>query len=277
MAIDRQKLSAESIFTGTGAAAELIGEMDGIADLERKFRSHIVLLRWSAVAAFLVCAGAAIWITEAIIFLGLVAGIAIFVYSLFLDSNGPVHDRVEFLRLKLATLAQDAGSKGRFRVLMRLRPALEKVSERPNPRAKALDDTFFRDPWLTLQGKLADGTSIFVSCTDLVRRRRKTGSRGKVKTKDRKTAFLRIQLDYRPEMYGNAALAARGISKPFRLPAKTLVKSFTFGETTVAVKAIVKEKPTAPVLQAASDAILLGAYRILNLSRKLSASAGGAQ
>jgi DNA-binding LacI/PurR family transcriptional regulator len=55
------------------------------------------------------------------------------------------------------------------------------------------------------------------------------------------------------------------------------MKAFTFDEKSLAVKALVRSNPTGDALHAANEAILLGAYRILNLARKSRPAVGGAQ
>jgi hypothetical protein len=276
MAIDQLKLNKEYIFTGRGTADELLGEFQQITKLEKEFKSWISLLRWSALAMFLVFLAAGLAVGAFLIVVGVLVGIGLLIYAAVVAAKGIIHDRVEFARLILKTLSQDAGRRGRFQVNLRLRARREKISEGPNPRGKG-KQSFFRDAWLSIAGRLSDGTSLFESCTDLVRQRSKKNSRGKTKTKERKIFLLRLDLDYNPEKYGDATMAARHLEQPFRLPEAAQMKAFNTSDKALTMKTIVKGAPASAGLHAANEAMLLGAYRILNLARKRVIATGGAK
>lgn len=276
MAIDQQKLNKEYIFTGRGTVAELVGEMGRVAVMEKKLGGRVRLIRWLAAIVFLLLAGAAIFVGKFLFILGILAGIGLFIYSRAVASR-IIHDRVEFLRLTLNMLGQDAGRKGRFQVLLQLHGKREKISEGPNPHG-AGRLSLFRDPWLTFGGRLSDGTAISASCADLIRQRVRKNPRGKTKTRERRACLLRIQLDYNSAHYGDASAAARGIEEPFHLPVGAEMKAFTFtAGPALAMKTVVKGDPVAVNLHAAGEAMMLGAYRILNSSRQRHVVAGGGE
>jgi hypothetical protein len=241
--------------------------MAQIAKLESSFAFRVLFIRWSALAVFVVCAISAFFLGGGMVVLGMICGAGLLIYSFVLKAGCIVHDRVEFLRQTLNTLSHDAGKKGRFDVTFRLRPSKEKVSEGPNPRDPAGKETLFRDEWLTLTGRLSDETSISESCIDLIRLRTKHNS-GKVKTKERKACLLRIQLSYKPETYGDASIAARALAKPFRLPVGAQLKAFTYDDKALGMKTILKTNINAASMHETNAAMLLGAYRVLNLARK---------
>jgi hypothetical protein len=276
VAIDQQKLTKEFIFTGRGTVAQLMSDMGRVAILEKQLRTMVLLLRWLALAVFLLLGAAAVAVGKSplMLILGGIAAIGIFVYSRVVASR-IIHDRVEFLRLMLNMLSQDSDKKGRFQVLLQLHSKREKLSEGPNPHGGGTLN-LFRDAWLSLGGRLSDGTSVSASCADLIRQRVRKNPRGKTKTKERRACLLRIQLDYNSAHYGDAAAAARGIEEPFRLPYGAEMKAFTFapGQALV-MKTVVKEDPVAVNLHAAGEAMMLGAYRILNLSRQRAMAGSG--
>jgi hypothetical protein len=273
MAIDQQKLANEYIFTGRGTVSELVGEMDRVALLEKKFKTRVWLIRGLALAVFLLLAAAAIALGKFLLIVGGLAAIGLLIYSSMVGSR-IIHDRVELLRLMLRMLSQDSGRKGRFQVLLQLTGKREKVSEGPNPHGSG-KLIVLRDPWLTLDGRLSDGTSISASCADLIRQRVRKTPRGKTKTKERRACLLRVQLNYNSAWYGDAAVAAHSIEKPFRLPDGAEMKAFTSTAQALAMKTIVKGDPVAVNLHAAGEAMMLGAYRILNLSRQRVLAGGG--
>jgi hypothetical protein len=89
--------------------------------------------------------------------------------------------------------------------------------------------------------------------------------------------LLRVQLDYKSGRYGDVAIAVRRLANPFRLPDGVEMKSFSSTGEALAMKTIVKGNPAAAALHAASEAMLLGAYRILNLARQRVRASGGAK
>jgi hypothetical protein len=273
-AIDQQKLNNEYVFTGRGTVAELVSEMGRVAILEKKLRTRVLLIRWLALVVFLLLAASTIKIGPFGLILGVLAGAGLLIYSRAVASR-IIHDRVEFLRLMLNMLSQDSGKKGRFQVLLQLTGKRQKISEGPNPHGIGRLN-LFRDPWLTLGGRLSDGTAISASCADLIRQRVRKNPRGKTKTKERRACLLRVQLDYNSAWYGDAAAAAHSIEKPFRLPYGAEMKAFTCtAGRALAMKTLVKGDPVAANLHAAGEATMLGAYRILNHSRQRAHASGG--
>jgi hypothetical protein len=275
MANDQQKLNKEFTFAGRGTAAELVTELDQIAILEKTLKGRASLIRWVALAAFVVLLAPAIFFGALFIVLAVLVPTGLLVYSGFAGGSSILHDRVEFLRLILNMLQQDAGKRGRFEVLLRLRAKPETISEGPIPHNKRVKQKLLRDAWLSLSGRLSDGTAISESCTDLIRRRTKKNARGKTKTKDQRACLLRVQLNYDTEKYGDAAVAARALEKPFRLPDGAQMKAFTSTDKALAMKTILKSNPTVAGMHAVNGAMLLGAYRILNLARQRAAATGG--
>jgi len=273
VAIDQQKLNKEYIFTGRGTAAELMGEMGRVAVLEKRLKVRVFFIRCLGVLVALLLAASAIKIGKFGLILGLVAGAIVFIYAGTVASR-IIHDRVEFLRLMLNMLSQDCGKKGRFQVRLQLHGQRERVSEGPGRHGRS-DLRLFRDPWLTFDGRLRDGTAISASCADLIRQHVKKNPRGKTKTKERRACLLRVALDYNSAWYGDAAVAAHGIKQPFRLPDGAEMKAFIPTGKALAMKTVVKNNPAAASLHAAGEAMMLGAYRILNHSRQRHVVAGG--
>ena len=277
MAIDRQKLRKEHICAGRGTAAELMADLATIRTRENHLKRWARLIRWVALAVFLAFAAAAVIVNDDFIFGAVFAPVILLAGAAFVAPPAVSHDRVEFLRLVLNMLNQDAGQRGRFEVLLRLRSKPEKASQGPNPRAPGGTQTFLRDSWLSLAGSLSDGTSISESCIDLIRWRTKKNPRGKQKRKERRICLLRVQLDYNSGKYGDAAVAARVLENPFRLPDGAEVKAFSSTDKALAIKMALKGTPTPASLHAANQAMLLGAYRILNLARRRALATGGAR
>jgi hypothetical protein len=274
MAVDQQKLEAEFVFSGQGTPAELTVDLDRIASIDARLKSKVRMIRWSALAVFVWMVVMAATVSSGFSALAIILPIGILIYSAVAASRGILQERVSFLRLILDTLSHDAGKRGRFKVTMHLRITREPVAGNSHTHKRAPKEKFFRDTWLTLDGRLGDGTSIHQSCIDLIRLRMKKNARGKTKTKERRICLLRVRLDYDSAIYGDASLAAHKLASPFRMPLGAALKAASFTPKALAMKTIVKGDLTPPNLLKVSQALMLGGYRILNLSRQ-AATAGG--
>jgi len=278
VAIDQRKLERELIFLGQGTVAELTADLDQINSLEKNAKLRIRLIRWSAlvvmvlfgVLAFLSTNWSSLFVISAT-----VVPVAILIYSL--RSKPILMDRVSFARLMLKTLSQDAGKRSRFEVMLRLRANRVQLSAGPHPHKAGATQKILKDEWITLNARLDDGTSVRESSVDLVRQRSKRNPRGKLKTKERVICLLRVQLAYKSERYGDATVVASRVHKPFRLPDGATIKASNFTKEMVSIKTLVRGDVASDKLAAASAAMLLGAYRILNLSRRTVAPTGGSK
>ena len=277
MAIDQQKLNKEFIFAGRGVAGELLLGLDQFAPLEARLKGRRSRILWLALAVFVACAVVAAAGGGPLFgLLAVVAPLGLVIYSAFLAATPILHDRVELLRRTLNLLNQDAGSKARFEVQLHLRANKGKISESPNPQGRG-KQILFRDPWLTLGGRLSDGTSISESFVDLIRQRTKKNPRGKTKKKERRFCLIRVHLDYNTAIYGDASIASSRLKNPFRVPAGVEIKALNPTAKSLDIKTVVRGDLSAGTLHAASEAILLGAYRILNLARRRVVATGGAK
>lgn len=268
MAIDLGKLKDQLVFSGQGTISELTTDLDQIALVEAQLKQRITLIRWSALGVFLLMAWLAVVLGGIFVLLGIALPMGILIYSAVLARNVVVPQRVAFFRLLLQTLGHDAGQKGRVKAMIHLRKTMEKLPDGPNPQKKGATLKFFRDPWLTVDSRLSDGTSVHAGCTDLLRVRMKRNARGKTKAKERLVCLLRVQLDYAPETFGEVKAVAHRIDQPFRLPTGATLKAHGITEKTMAMKTIVKGNVTPDNLQKTTEGLLLGAYRILNLARQ---------
>jgi len=278
--IDQQKLKNEFVVSGQGTVAEWNTELAQVDALAAAFKRRILLIRCSSLAALLLFAIPVVLGTAGgvpFVVPGIFVPISILIYAAVAARKKVIAERVSFLRLVLSLLHEDAGDRGRFKILLHLRNQREKVSEGPNPHGHSGTQVLLKDAWLTLSGRLRDGTSISESVVDLIRKRTKKNGRGKIKTKERRICLLRIQLAYNPATYGNCIVVARRLGNPFRLPTKAAMKAWNFDDAKLTTKTIVKGTVTADDLRAATQAVLLGAYRALNLSRRSMASTGGAK
>jgi hypothetical protein len=277
MAIDQRKLKQELLFSGQGTASELMADLEQVSALEASVGKRIRMIRWSALAAFVLMLGLAITYGGPFGILCVVVPLGLLIYSLVGGKKGILPDRIQFLKLLLKTLSRDAGEKRKITVSLKLKSNREKLHEREAPGRQGAKEAMFRDAWLTLSGRLEDGTTIREGCVDLIRVRTRKNTRGKTKSKERRICLLRVQLNYDAGTYSNVQRAAAQVKGPFRLPLGAAMKEHRFTEKALAMKTIVKGDVTAENLVRASEGMLLGAYRILNLARHPAAISGGAR
>jgi hypothetical protein len=147
---------------------------------------------------------------------------------------------------------------------------------------------YYLDPWLSLQGRLLDGTHFRLEMTERVevRSRTKTNARGKTKHKSKQfsDALLRVRLRVKPERYqhlgrlGSQAKGAVQILKGTRLKALTLEADRVDMTLLVESPWIAVSEPgpnpgsTSPGPLNGPRVVamaLLSLYQILNLSRAL--------
>jgi hypothetical protein len=267
MPIDQKKLETEFVFSGQGTPAELTADLDRVTALDASIKAKVRMIRWSSLVVFVAMAALAVTVSPGFTLLAIILPIAILIYSAVAAKKSILPDRVSFLRSVLNTLSHDAGKRGRLKVMVHLKSTRQKTADTAHQK-------LFRDTWLTLDGRLGDGTSIHESCIDLIRQRIKKNARGKTKTKERRICLLRVQLDYDSATYGDASITAHKLASPFRLPTGAAMKSASFTPKALAMKTIVKGDVTPPNLLRTSDALLLGAYRILNISKQAAAAGG---
>ena len=288
--MDAQNLVAEATFQSSGTAGELLSQLsdqlsriataDAMVVSRQKSLNRLGRIAFgglpvlAGVAAFSLgdASTAAIAVPVA-----LVVGIAV---ALYLGSKAraitrPIQadgGRVNFCRFMLESLVRDATRDGRFEVKLKLQEELSLLSEGPNPKRAGAWQSLSHDPWWSVTGRLSDGTLVEQTLTALERRRPK----GRL-TKMRTSCLIHLRLVYDPAVYGDASFTTGKVKNPFRLLDHATVKAALATNKHVSVKIVVTKDTGPRRLHAASEAALLGGYRMLNLARlKAPSSAKGA-
>ncbi|AKJ01129.1 hypothetical protein ATI61_114162 [Archangium gephyra] len=153
----------------------------------------------------------------------------------------------------------------------------------------------YLDPWLSLQGRLLDGTHFRLEMTERVqlRNRTKTNARGKMKSKSKQlsAAFLRVRLRVKPERYQHLERLGSSARGAVQMITGTQIKNLTVEADRVDMTLHLRipwvaghsEPPPSPGSspgnrsteaaplngQRVVATALLSLYQILNLSRAL--------
>jgi hypothetical protein len=212
-------------------------------------------------------------------FLLLVAVLAIFggigwwISSFFKGGKLTAHPvRLETAKQRMRMLQEDADPKAQFtcRVVLATRPTM--LSEQKWSARKNGKQQLFEEAWLSLEGPLLDGTVINDEIKDLTRKRTFSNARGKAKVKTRTTHLVNIRFSYPKELYGDARPAEHALHGEVRVGPSAALRALRVTDKAITTKAMVTAEKeiitTAGILS-------VGAYRILNLARRMAAGQRG--
>lgn len=139
---------------------------------------------------------------------------------------------------------------------------------------------YFRDPWLRLQGRFADGTRFVIRITDIVqnRSRPKIGRSGKrkIKMKQKGKAIAVVELAAKPEAYPLLPRVAEGAREAVQLPRRARLKDLKIRGHRIALKCMIpydwyetEESENRLVGSTVVAMMLLSLYQVLNLAKAL--------
>lgn len=143
--------------------------------------------------------------------------------------------------------------------------------------------TYYRDPWLSVAGRLADGSSFKLDKTQLlqIRKKRKVNYRGKVKhkRKDKHGVLCTLTMKYKESRYPGMAQLAPTAVQAVQLPHEAQLKGLVPqpGSLTMKVASKVPWQVPAPgtqnyqVLNAVDlvAMMFLSIYQVLNLAKRV--------
>ena len=280
MPIDAERLRTAGAYEANVPLRSILEDVPLIAAALQETEAHRKRIRrwaWMVMLVFLAFAIATA-VTERgaiafVAFLAFVGGAALFIYSFIYGRSLHLHrTRFELMKSRLQALQQDADARAPFRVRLAFKGKRSFVREEPFPQRKKAKQKFFEEEYLTIEGELLDGTTVREGFIELTRERTYTTPRGKRKTKIRKRYLVTLRLDYPSDVYGDARAAQEALQEEMRVPPSAAVRDLRVSEKAIAAKALVTSDTE---IAQTCGMISVGAYRILNLSRR--AAAGGAQ
>ena len=195
-------------------------------------------------------------------------GVILFIYSFAGGRLIKSRDRVVMLKGLSGTLQPDADPQSPFsvRLALKRRPKLVRT-EAWLARTKGKQD-FLEEEFLSLEGKLLDGTLLTETVKELTRKRTYVNRNRKSKTKIRKRYLAILRCAYPDKVYGDARPAYAALQEEIRVPGSATVRDERVTEKAVVVKAVIMLNED--VVQTVAM-LSLGVYRILNLARRVGA------
>jgi hypothetical protein len=281
MAIDAKLLQAQGVYQVKAPLRSLLDDLaqigtllEGIKTLRKRMRRVAGL---SALAGLL-CAIAAGALGSNVLgfcsFLGFVFALILFIYSFIYGRALYKHQDRYTLMLELSRiLPLDADKSAPFAAKLVFKPNPTLLKEEAWPERKNGKQKFFEEEFLSLEGELLDGTVLAETIIELTRKRTYQNPRGKYKTKVRSRYWVTIRFDYPSDLYGDARGAQEALHEEIRVPESATVRDLRVTEKAIVVKAMVNLRKD--IVQATAM-LSMGAYRILNLARRMAGSTPGA-
>jgi hypothetical protein len=251
----------------------LLNRVDARRKRMRRIGLIAILAGIACLIAGVVAGNAALAAVGVLLF---IAGIVVLIAS-FIVGGKLVNNRRKLPVVKelLSTVAEDAGARAPFSVRLTFWSKPKLVSEQSWTTRKHGKELFLELPWIFVQGPLLDGCTVTHEITEMMRKRTYTNPRGKRKVKTRSRYLVRLRFAYPSDRYGDARQAQQALHENVRLPQSAVIRDVRVTEKAISMKAVAgfhdEIGRTARVLS-------LGAYRLLNLNRRIAAGrTGGAQ
>jgi len=277
MAIDLKQLEQSGVYEAKAPVSSLLQDLVAIGqalDAAALARKKLSRIGWmgilGAVSLFILAAVMSNAIVGLLAVVSLVVGIVFFVKSSRAGSKLMTgRKRHDLLEQMLKVFENDSGDTTPFAVRLGLKSAPELLREEPMLHKKNGKQQFYKENIASVDAELLDGTSISENVVELVRKRSYTNPRGKSKSKTRTGFRVTVKLDYPSETYGDAQPARQALKEEIKVPASARLRDFRFSEKAILVKTTVGEENE--IAQTAAMACL-GAYRILNLARRVASA-----
>ena len=173
--------------------------------------------------------------------------------------------RREVARKLLAIFEQDADAQASFSIRLSLDSHPKLISEKPWPVRSHGKEKFFEEPWLSIAGRLLDGTILTEEVTEMSRKRTYANARGKAKVKTRCRFLVSLRFSFPKDRYAGVGQAHQALKQPVRVPGATKLRDVRVSGKAIALKALTQ---TSDQIPKATGMLALGAYRILNLAKR---------
>lgn len=254
-----------------GTLLEDAGQIERMLDEIGTLRKILRGLAGVAFVAGLVLLAVSNGLPAAFAGLAIVFGVALFVYS-FIYGGGLLkgRDRIGVMKDLSQKLRHDADARTPFSVRLVLKSQPKTIGTGPWKGRNKGTQQVMEEDFLTLEGKLLDGTVITETVKELTRKRTYRNSNRKLKTKIRRRYLATVRFSYPDKVYGDARPASEALHEGVKVPGHAALRGTRVTEKAIVLKAMVDNK--VDVGQTAAM-LSLGAYRILNLARRTAASA----
>jgi hypothetical protein len=278
MALNPQQLEKEGVYQTQSPLPAILAELDQIANFAESAKA---LKRKKAKRGGYIILGGVIGAVIGAVFppllvlsiLAIIFGIGYLIYALASGNKLLAHPlRLGVAKERITMLLQDAGEKSPFTFRLALSSKPMQLSEEAWQARKHGKQTFLEESWLTLEGRLLDGTVVNDEIKDMTRRRTFTNPRGKHKVKTRTNFLVNVRFSYPNALYGDARPAANALHGEVKVGPAAMLRGVRVSEKAIVMKALVTSEKE---ITQTADMLSVGGYRILNLARRMSTGQRG--
>ncbi|MBW4521584.1 MAG: hypothetical protein KME16_18040 [Scytolyngbya sp. HA4215-MV1] len=286
MPVDPKSFQKKLQYQSTASAQRLMADLEDIAKIDQfaeqeKARQNKVLI-----AAFITLF-VSIFLTIVLPPLGILLLIGSIVTTVYAGIRLSQLNRIDLANYRYGLVQKLLGMLSRDlpeNANLSLKLILDKPTEKrkklgtvPHPHRQGWKIDQFRDPWLTLRGRLLDGTRFLITATELHQTAHgwKRGSSGKNKYKTKpktKGSELGLTLIYPRRKYGAIQVLERDAMGAIHLPNGVRLKQWKMTGKALRLGVKTPPDPTASDqgLYNTLTMMFLSLYQILNLARTLS-------
>jgi hypothetical protein len=280
MALNQQQLEKTGIYQAKSSLPTIAAELEQIATIAEaeaaQKTNRAKTGGWIMLGGLIgaIIGGAAdVNLLLVVSVLAMVVGLGWLIYA-FVGAGKLVAHRVrlDVARQRVAMIEQDAGPKTEFAIRLAMSSNPTRLSGEPWHGRKGGNQQLFEESWLTLEGRLLDGTLLSDEIKDLKRERTFSNARGKRKTKTRLQYLVNVRFYYPQELYGDARPVQKALNSEVKVSRSATLRGLRVTEKAVVMKAVVTAEKD--IIETAGM-LSVGAYRILNLARRITAAQRG--
>jgi hypothetical protein len=253
LAVDVKRFREELVHSTRTSCTQLLEDLRFLRDLDankEKLQARTSKVGWSSLAL-----AGILTFTGLILLMPIPAAVSIGAFVLHSRHKrlNLENRRYELVSRVVELLKADISPSEPVQLRIDLRPETHDKKLRGESKTRTgWDVKHYIDPWLTVEGRLLDGTHFRLDMTERidVRSRWKKTSRGKTKHKSKRLAdsLLRVRLRVKPERYQHLARLGPRAKGALQLPPGTRVKGLDVKEDRVEL-AVLLDSPWTPTAE----------------------------
>lgn len=293
MPFDIVQFKRALVYDGQVSPAELKASLQEIREIDSGSERVKRMTAWIMILSVL--AGIGLWVgfivtkqkipglVLAALGCGLVFVIAMF-YRLMKGKYDLPNRRYELVHDLAGMLGRDMAKDAAFDLKLDLARANDSRKKTGQDKVGLWDVTYYQDPWLSLSGRLVDGTAFEISMLDRVQMRkrwaRSSSGKNKLKTKSKSATLASVNLFPKQKKYSNLPQVVDRTPLMLKLPRWCQVKKLTANPERLMVTTVTSEEWSVrrcdPKTQycgtEAVTTMLLSLYQVLHTSKAASGS-----
>ena len=295
-AVDQVK--RRKVYTASATASDIIADVSSLREMDKQAEQELRTGMILVVAGLTIAVLSGIFLVTTMdtrdagalpmlgIGLGALLLIGGFVYRSIVGGANLDDRRYELLVASLDMLRRDMAETSTVDVHLDFRSPTDRSKYTHKGSIGYWNVSFYRDPWLSLQGRLMDGTSFLLNVDELTQKRgrwkRSRSGKNKYKSKTKTATVAALQLKPKPHKYPQLDTLAEAATSHIQIPDWCELKKSSVSANGIAMKVgakvdwgVVTENFKTTYNGAQMVAMMfLSLYRTLNQSRQLRKSGG---